>query len=370
MPDKPCVILTGGGTGGHVYPALAIIEAIAGLADVRYVGHPDKLESRVVPDAGIPFHGVRSAPATGGLKGRIRLMMSLLTGILHCLGLMLWHRPALVIGVGGYVSVPMMVAAWLARRPTLLHEQNVAPGKANRVLARLAGMPVMTSWPGAEGRFPNNRVTVTGCPVRADFVDADRGRARAQLGIDADAQVLLIMGGSGGAPAINACALAALSLLNTCPNLTIVHATGRNYHATHQADLAAREEPPHPRYRLHDYLDDAPVQMAAADIVLSRSGASTLNELFCAGLPSVLLPSPNVAEDHQMANARFAEIAGAAIVVAEEASFADQVTDQIDQLLRAPDQLRQMSEAALASSHGVDASAKIRAQIESMLKQG
>lgn len=370
MSSKPIVIITGGGTGGHLYPALAIAQAVSDFAEVHYVGHPDKIEGKVVPERGIPFHGVRSLPGASTLAGRAKLGLRLGAGVAQCLGLVATHRPAVVIGVGGFVSVPMMLAAHLTRRPMLLHEQNVAPGKANRTLARICKMRVMTTFPVDERYFPDNEVEVTGCPVRPSFGTIDQAEARKILGLPERSRVVLLMGGSGGAAALNATGLGLLPLLDDHPDLHIVHATGRNYAESHADIVAGLPTAPGPRYRVHDYLDDSALFMAAADLIVSRSGASTISEVFCAGLPSILIPSPNVAEDHQTANAAFAVGEGAAIMVEETDDYVGRARQAVADLLGDPGRLQTMAERARANCRGKEAARNLSREVQAIIDRG
>ncbi|MDJ0824160.1 MAG: UDP-N-acetylglucosamine--N-acetylmuramyl-(pentapeptide) pyrophosphoryl-undecaprenol N-acetylglucosamine transferase [Rhodobacter sp.] len=368
MAKEP-VIVTGGGTGGHLYPALAIIEAIQDVAEISYVGNPDRIEAEVIPQKGIPFFAIQSTYYRPGLLNRIGLALRLLLGTMKGVWLVLRLRPRLIIGVGGFVSVPMVLAGWLARRRLVLHEQNVGPGQANRFLGRIAGMDVLTTFPVEDRHFPKNEMFVTGCPVRQAFWAFTKSDARAQLGVPDTATVILVVGGSGGAPALNAAAEALTDLLIDRPDLVLLHGTGRRYFDEVSAKRDAMQSGATDRYKIYEYLDETAIFMLAADMIVSRSGASTLSEIFCSKLPSVLVPSPNVAENHQLANAVFASDAGAGVVVEEGPDFENRVREATRTLL-GDDALRtRMAAAAAENCRGKDAGQNIRAHVLSLLER-
>lgn len=366
---KPLVVVTGGGTGGHLYPALAIIEAISDIAEIAYVGNPDRIEAEVIPQRGIPFYAIRSAHLAPGVLDRVRLALRIVLGTLRGLWLIARLRPKLIVGVGGFVSVPMVLAGWLMGRQLLLHEQNVAPGKANRFLARIARMTVLTTFPVKARYFPKNEMIVTGCPVRRAFWTVSREEARRRLGVPAAATVILVVGGSGGAAALNAAAAALIEMLVERPDLILLHGTGRRYFA--EVSAAHRRVPPDvvERYWIYEYLEETADFMAAADVIVSRSGASTLSEIFCSALPAILTPSPNVAENHQLANAVFASEAGAALVIEEGPGFDNSVREATQTLLQDDETRRRMAHAARENCRGKDAGERIRAHVASLLEQ-
>lgn len=357
--QKKRAIVTGGGTGGHLYPALAIIEAISVDYDISYVGNPSRIEADVVPQKGIPFYAIPSIYLRSGLLSRAALALMLVWGTLKGFWLVLRLRPKLIIGVGGFVSVPMMLAGWIARRRLVLHEQNVGPGQANRFLGRIAKMPILTTFPVEKRHFPKNEMTVTGCPVRKSFWTLSKEESRTQLGLSNSNKVILIVGGSGGAVALNDAAATLCKLIPERPDLVLLHGTGRNYFDSVSQTRNALPKDVQERYRVFEYLDETAVFMSAADMIVSRSGASTLSEIFCSNLPSVLVPSPNVAENHQLANALFAQEANASVVLEEGPDFEARILKATTQVLD-DDVLRsRMSDAAKQNCRGKDAGQKI-----------
>lgn len=319
------VLLAGGGTGGHVFPALAVGEELSGRGcAVSFAGSASGFEARVVPERGLPFHPVASRPLVGrGPVGKLAALAT--TGVAAVGAARLVRRLGVdaVLGTGGYASAPAVLGAVLARRPVLLLEPNARPGFANRHLARWAA--------GAAVAFAETcrelpcGCRATGVPVRRGFfsVPAAAVRDRAETGPQ-----LLVLGGSQGALSINLAVPQALlagrealaggqGLLRRLPGLRVVHQTGAAHlEATREAYRAAAEEGglPEEAVELVPFIADVAAAMGASDLIVSRAGALTVAEIAAAGRPAVLLPLA-LAEGHQRANARALEAAGAARVV-------------------------------------------------------
>ncbi len=345
-------LLTGGGTGGHVYPALAVAEHLR-LVDSKsvflYVGVKGRAEEHVVPPTGIPLRCIRAAPmpttrAPGSLA-RFFLVESL--GVLQAFGLLRRWRPDVIVGTGGYVSAPVLAANSLRARvgascPVLLHEQNAVPGRLNRVASAWATV-VACAFPSAAALFPSGRALVCGYPVRRAILSPPSPRdARASLGIPADRIVVLVFGGSLGSRSLNRGIVAALPRLCAHGRILVVHATGRarraGYDPVADTDRALASLPTPPDgacYRRIDYLDPIAPYLAAADLVVSRAGAGTLNELCALGRAAILVPKANLPGDHQVRNALALQGAGAAEIVYESPKRTPEgVVDSLD-----PDEL-------------------------------
>lgn len=301
------VCIFAGGTGGHVFPALAVADRLRSEGwSVDWVGTRWGIESRVVPHARLPLHFISSRRFRGARRAGAIAATAL--ALVQAAALLLRIRPALVLGMGGFVSAPGGVAAWLLRRPLLIHEQNAIPGLANRVLARLA-TGIMESFPGTFPRRGKGWLRTTGNPVRA-AVSALSPPAERFAG-RGEALRVLVLGGSQGAEALNRSVPAASALVGW--PLEIRHQAGEG-----RAD-ATRE-----RYRaagvdaaVTAFMDDMAGAYGWADVAVCRAGASTVAELSAAGVGSILVPYPSAADDHQSANARFLERCGAALVVPE-----------------------------------------------------
>lgn len=302
------MIVAGGGTGGHLFPGLAVAEATHSGDAVLFVGSSAGIEARVIPRTRFPF----VALPIRGVRGRgwrgLADLVSLLPGAL----LRAWRTVGefgaqVVVGVGGYASFPIVAAAWLRGVPSVLLEQNAKPGMANRVLGHLARR-VCTTFDQAASFFPRGKVLLTGNPVRAFAAARTAAPAAAPHG----GFTLLVFGGSQGARSINRAVLdAAADLQASIAGLRIIHQTGVG-----QADEARR------RYAaagieadVYEFIDDMGSAYAAADLVVCRSGATTIAELTALGKPAIFVPYPLAADDHQRANAEVVAAAGAGVVI-------------------------------------------------------
>jgi UDP-N-acetylglucosamine--N-acetylmuramyl-(pentapeptide) pyrophosphoryl-undecaprenol N-acetylglucosamine transferase len=334
------VLIAGGGTGGHVIPALAIARELRDShgADVRFVGTARGLETKLVPEAGFPLELVRS----GQLKNvsaatRVRTMLDVPLGVLRCIGLVRSFKPDVVVGVGGYASGPAMIAAILLRVPTLAYEPNAVPGMANRLVGKYVSAAAV-NFPETTKYFRN--ATVTGVPVRDEiFAVPDR-----LLG---PTRRLLITAGSNGAKIFNETLPGiAARLLERVPGLTIVHQTGeRALAATREAYRNARVD--EARVVVDAFLADMAREYAAADLVLARAG-STIAELAAAGRPSLLVPLPTAADDHQRKNAELVVRGGGAEMLLQVELTPEVLLDRLTGLLTDGERLRTMGLAARA----------------------
>lgn len=312
------VLLAGGGSGGHVFPAFAVASALEALleeegreVEFMFAGKADGLESELSASSSMPFAPISARPLRG--RNPVSQAYSLaqaLMGLLDSLLLLARFRPHAVFVTGGYVSAPVGVAAWLARRPIVLFQPDIEPGWTQRLLGPLATRVCVTH-PGSAERY-GARSAVTGYPVRRMFRDLDQPLARAHFQLNGGAAVL-VTGAVRGARRINDCI--ASQLTEWLEAAQLIHVCGPEDHARLSA---LREELPatlKSRYRLHEFLgEEMPQAMAACDLAISRAGASTLGELPAAALPAVLVPLPE-AGGHQRANAQMLADGGAAVVV-------------------------------------------------------
>jgi UDP-N-acetylglucosamine--N-acetylmuramyl-(pentapeptide) pyrophosphoryl-undecaprenol N-acetylglucosamine transferase len=335
-------ILAGGGTGGHVIPALAIAQELQKQygAEVLFVGTARGIENRLVPAAGFQLRLVQ----VGGLnkvtlKTRLKTLFDLPRAIWDARKILAEFQPDVVIGVGGYASGPAMLAAILKGTPTLAFEPNVVPGFANRIVARWVSAAAVHFEETAE-YFKN--AEVTGVPVREAFFKI-AGQPTGN-----SSPTLLVFGGSQGANAINQAMIQCLpELVKQIPNIHIIHQTGeRGYNdaqaAYQQAGLSAEVFP---------FISDMPGFFARADLLLCRSGASTVAEITAAGKPAVFVPFPRAADDHQRVNAQALERSGAAVVVEETKLERVWLADTVAALLGDPARLQRMSASARSLAH-------------------
>jgi len=311
------LMVSAGGTGGHVYPALAVVEKLPGrktadAAEVLWVGSKGGIEEGLIAQTGLQFVGL----AAGGLRGmgllvKIRNAARLAGGFRQARGILAGFKPDVVLSTGGYVSVAMTLAAWLKRIPVLIYLPDIVPGQAIRTLSRFAARVAVTSEESSRF-FDRSKVVVTGYPVRSEILTLSQAKARQALGLDSESKVLLVFGGSQGARSINQALMAGLeSLLPVCQ---VVHISGRL--DAEWVTGAANDLPEAMRARYHhyDYLHDMPLALAAADLAVARAGAATLGEFPAAGLPAVLVPYPYSGQ-HQTPNADYMARNGAARVL-------------------------------------------------------
>ncbi|MDZ4064570.1 MAG: undecaprenyldiphospho-muramoylpentapeptide beta-N-acetylglucosaminyltransferase, partial [Coriobacteriia bacterium] len=325
--------VSGGGTAGHIYPALAVAEVLraAGPDDVAFVGTPQGLEARLAGEAGVRFFGL---PAKGFDRSKpLSLLVAvavLAVSAVRAAGLLRRFRPDAVLGFGGYVSIPVGIAAVVCRVPLVLHEQNSVPGLANRLLARWSRVVAVTYESSAQ-RLPGAvRVVVTGNPVRAEVLASGRDRGREMLGVPGSATMLLVFGGSRGARHINEVLARHAGRLTDLRDIYVVHVAGREEADSVRERVGALGVGTG-RYQVLEYIDEMGSALAAADLVIARAGATSIAEITALGRPAVLVPYPYATDDHQTTNARTVEEAGGALVVADTAldgpEFIEAVTD-------------------------------------------
>lgn len=360
--------VAGGGTGGHVYPGVAVAEEVRKRGgEVFFIGTKHGLESAIVPAAGFPLH---TLPASPMLRGHplqnFGSIFTNLRGVSAARGILTVLRPDVILGTGGYVSFAACLAARSLGVPVVLHEQNAVPGMANRYLSRIAAC-MLTSWTGgASGKYSGVRqecllpgAVRVGMPVRAAFRVADRRTARAGLGIAADEKLVVVFGGSRGARSLND---AVSAWLIRSPSCTVIWATG----ADHVESCRAAAINAGTRVRVMPYIDRMPEILPAADLAVTRAGAMTLAELALCGVPSVLVPYPHATEDHQTANARALVDAGAAVLVSDQ-EIKDRLPNVVADLLADHDRRASMA-AASRSLGNLEAAAEIVDILEELIK--
>jgi UDP-N-acetylglucosamine--N-acetylmuramyl-(pentapeptide) pyrophosphoryl-undecaprenol N-acetylglucosamine transferase len=343
-------ILAGGGTGGHVIPALAIANELKKSygAEVLFIGTARGIENRLVPAAGYPLLLVRvGALKNVSLVTRLKTAFDLPRAVWDAGRMLNEFAPDVVIGVGGYASGPAMLAAVVKHIPTLAFEPNVVPGFANRVVARLVS--------GAAVHFQETakyfrHAEVTGVPVRQAFFEIAVSESNKRRG---ETPTLLVFGGSQGAHAINEAMLRCLPVLQQeAPGIHIIHQTGeRDYNDALAAYKHLSESAASFTFEVFKFIEDMPEAFARADLVVCRSGASTVAEIAAAGKPAVFVPFPRAADDHQRVNAEALERAGAAVVVEESKLEGVWLAETIAALLQDPSRLQKMSAAARGMAH-------------------
>ncbi|MGB0121832.1 MAG: undecaprenyldiphospho-muramoylpentapeptide beta-N-acetylglucosaminyltransferase, partial [Silvibacterium sp.] len=338
------VVIAGGGTGGHIIPALAIADELKSVhgADILFIGTPRGLESRLVPQAGYPLSMIEVGQLKNvSLATKARTIFDLPLSLIRCRKLLRQFNPDAVIGVGGYASGPAMGAAILAGIPTLAFEPNAFPGLANRIVGKRVSAAAVNFAPAA--RYFRN-AQVTGIPVRREFFGLSPRAANTP-------PHLLVFGGSQGARIFNTLMpKIAAALLATIPGLTILHQAGARHSETTLAAYQASGAPAE-RWQVYPFLDDMPRRFEAADLVLARSGASTVAELAAAGKPSLLIPFPQAADDHQRRNAEVLAEAGAAEMLLERELTPELLQQSLIRILEDRPGLDRMSEQARKLAH-------------------
>ena len=335
-------VLAGGGTGGHVIPALAIAQQLKQefAADVLFIGTPRGMENRLVPAAGFELRLVQvGALNRVSLSTRLRTLTDLPRAVWHASRLLADFRAEVVIGVGGYASGPAMAAAVLRRIPTIAFEPNVVPGFANRLVASMVSTAAVQF--DQTGRY-FRRYEVTGVPVRPAFFEI------APCSDEARPPTLLIFGGSQGAHAINQAVIDALpTFQKKLPGLRIIHQTGeRDFN-----DAQAAYQRANFNAEVSAFIHDMPAIFAQADLLVCRSGASTVGEVAAAGKPAILIPFPRAADDHQKVNAQALEREGAAVLLEEANLTGERLAETVANLFADRHHLQQMGQAARKLSH-------------------
>ena len=352
------VLFACGGTAGHINPGLSIAAAIRRRcpdAVIRFAGNPDGMEARLVPKAGfdfVPFKamGIQRRLTPYNIYRNIKSAFLLLTAESRAKKVIRAFSPDLVVGTGGYVSGPILLVAAKMGIPTATHEQNAFPGVTTKLLAKQVDK-ILLAVAKAEEYLPGEaagKCVVTGNPVRPEILTARREEARRRCGVPEGKICLLSFGGSLGAQRVNEAIADVMAWHAGEGKLHHIHATGQ--YGTELLPRLLREKgvawEGNPNLDIREYIDDMPACLAAADLVICRAGASTLSELTAAGRASVLIPSPNVAENHQYHNAMVLQNAGAAVVLEEKDLTGEALVKLVKDLTADPARLAELGENA------------------------
>ncbi|UVI32197.1 undecaprenyldiphospho-muramoylpentapeptide beta-N-acetylglucosaminyltransferase [Paenibacillus spongiae] len=355
------IVLTGGGTGGHIYPALAIgkqAEEEDPGTSLLYIGTPKGMESRIVPEHGVKFESVEIT----GFRRKLSLenfktVMRFLRGVRRSKELLRSFKPDVVVGTGGYVCGPVVYAAAKLGIPTIIHEQNADPGLTNKFLARYVDCVAVSFKESIPSFNKAKRIVHTGNPCASNVVRANREKGYASLGLPLGSRIVLMVGGSRGAKAMNDAMVDMGPLLQRLPNVHFVFVTGESYYE--QTMERMKKVIPKLSNYIHvlPYLHNMPEVLAATTLVVSRSGASSLAEVTALGIPSILIPSPNVTNNHQEANARSIADAGAAEMIVERNLNGEMLFERIQAIMTDPGRLASMGKAS--HSLGIPQSASL-----------
>jgi len=344
------VVLTGGGTGGHIYPALAVAGEISRQmpqAAFLYIGSKNGLEAKLVPRQGIPFQSVEIS----GLKRKltwdnVKTLWKFVRAVSDAKKMLVSFQPEVVVGTGGYVCAPVVYAAARLGIPTMIHEQNIVPGLTNKFLARHATR-VAVSFAESLPLFPPGKTVLTGNPRATEVLHGNSQAGRSFLGVGADKQIVLIFGGSRGARPINETVIASMECFAAFSHTHFVYVTGEVHYEAVMATLREKGGIP-ANVSVLPFIHNMPDVLAATHILVSRAGASTLAEITALGVPAILIPSPYVTNNHQEKNARGLERAGAAQVITERELNADTLCSALSGLLNDRKRWERMRESSLA----------------------
>lgn len=348
------VLLAGGGTAGHLNPALAIAEIIKSRnpdAEFLFAGTPGSMEEKLVAKAGYDFttikvKGFQRKLTVKNIGRNIQAAAYLTTAGARAAKIIRDFQPDIVIGTGGYVSGPVVLKAASMKIPTVIHEQNAFPGVTTKLLSGKVNEVMLTVEEAKEYLDKDAKYVVTGLPVRSAIAHKTKEEARRELGLD-DAPCILSFGGSLGAGKINEVVSDLIAWHCGKKEINHIHGYGGMGKTTFMPSLIAKNVDIHnKRLRINEYIDNMAACLAAADIVICRSGANTLSEIEEVGRASILIPSPIVAGNHQYHNAMVLEKAGAAVVYEQKNLTSDTVIDKIDELLKNPSKLSEMAAAA------------------------
>ncbi len=341
------IVLTGGGTGGHIYPAISIAQALKkAVPDVAllYVGSSHGPEGEIARKAGLEFVAIPSGPLTKTISPRnIASLGKLFLGIFRARKVLGKFKPDVIIGTGGYVSAAILLAQWSRRGKIVIHEQNAHPGKTNRVLARFADR-ICVTFESSAAFLPKGKVEVTGLPIRSEFQALPgQAEARRALGLAEDAFTVVAVGGSQGARRPSEILADAWPLFDDGAT-QVLHQVGARNVEEIRARLGSPEE--HPRYHVEAFIDTT-LAFAAADLLISRSGG-TVAEITAVGVPSVLFPYPYHKDQHQKLNAQHLVDHGAAVLCEDQTTTPEMLAGIISELRSDPAKLKKMAAASAA----------------------
>jgi len=355
------ILIAAGGTGGHVYPAIAIADALKAQepeAEIVFVGTRDRMEWQAVPKAGYPIENVWIS----GFHRRLTLKnlifpLKLVVSIIQSFTILSRFKPQVVVVCGGFVAGPVGWAAARRNIPLMLQEQNSFPGVTNRMLGKDAER-VFTAFEEANRYFPEGKSETVGNPTRSTLLEVDKEKALKNFRFEAGIPTLLILGGSGGAQSINEAMAANIETLHDEFGLQIIWQCGKKYFE----NLKEQVEPEqYERLRLQEFLDNMDQAYAVADLVVSRAGATSCSELQLTGKASILIPSPNVAGDHQTKNAQSMVNKGASVLLEDDKAH-DTLAEIVQQYIFDQSKLKAMNKAAQAMAKP-DAAQHIAAEI-------
>jgi len=351
------VILTGGGTGGHIYPALALaryIRKVNSGAELLFVGAAGGMEEKLIPQSGFPLETLKVKGLSRKLNaGLLRTLFLMGKAIGEADKILNYFRPQFVVGMGGYAAAPLAAAAMRRRIKVIIHEQNVMPGLTNRMLAPWA-YKVCISFESSRHHFMRrSNICLTGNPRASEMEGPAKETARRMLGMDPELPLLLAVGGSQGAAVLNWSMVDFLLLSAAQKSFQVLYITGNRYYDEIASRLKVLKitESYGGRLQIRSYEQDMPLAMAAADLMITRAGATTIAEITALGLPAVIVPSPNVVRNHQLINGMELSRHGAAVLLEEKNISGPVLWQEVYRLFNTPGQLAGMAEKSRILGH-------------------
>ena len=344
------ILIAAGGTGGHINPAISLAQEVKKRdpdAQVLFVGTADRMEATLVPKAGfklatIEISGFQRSFKPADIKRNLLTLKRLLFVSGQVERILNDFQPDVVVGFGGYVSGPVVRTAHKKGYPTAIHEQNAFPGKTNIALSKYADIVMLTAKSAEQYMHAGERAVVTGLPVREDILTADRAFARAELNVG-EKTLIFSTGGSLGSAAVNRCMTQVIEKMADRRDVIFVHGCGK--YGTDMIDVLKENgitPQTHPQVQVHEYIFNMATHLAACDLFINRAGASSISEIQALGVTSLLIPSPNVAENHQYHNAMELVKQDAAYLIEEKDLTADKVIEIIDSCIKNPERRVQM----------------------------
>lgn len=341
------VLITGGGTGGHINPALAIAQKVRNenpSNEILYVGTKNSLESELVPKAGFEFKYVTAKYLRRKISfENVKTIFASIKGVMEAMKIINEFKPDIVVGTGGYVCGPVVLAASFKKIPTMIHEQNVFPGITNKMLSKVVDV-IGISFAEAEKYFPEEsrkKLVMVGNPVRKDILTADRRKSRTKLNLKPDVILIYSFGGSGGQLSLNEAIIDVIKKYNGQKNIKIIHVTGKKMYDSFMDNV--KNIKLENNIEILDYMYDAATALSASDIVIGSAGAITIAEITVIGVPSILIPKTYTAENHQEYNARALEKEGAAKVILEKDLNGSILIKSIEEIIENKNVLKTMS---------------------------
>ncbi|MCK4259019.1 MAG: undecaprenyldiphospho-muramoylpentapeptide beta-N-acetylglucosaminyltransferase [Halanaerobiales bacterium] len=343
-------IITGGGTGGHIYPALSIAQGLKmefDEAEILYIGTESGMEKDIVPRAGYKIEFVSAEGLSRKLTLKnVKTVLKTVSGVIQAINIIRRFKPDMVIGTGGFVSGPVMLAAVLLKKPTLIHEQNAYPGLTNRLIGNHVSQ-IALSFDESKKYFKSKKIIHTGNPIRKEILNRNREEGYRNLQLNSGKRTILAFGGSGGATSLNKTMLGFYDYVNKNSDIQLIHVTGKR---DYQKQLKWIEEGKlhlGSRIQLKEYLYHIEDAYAVSDLIIGRAGAITLAEMTARGIPAILIPFPYSTENHQEHNARALEKAGAARMILDSELTGVSLAEKIDEIFTTRGMIERMKEASL-----------------------